>query len=95
MSPPCVGKAQVSCMSVSQQDPIHCEKSLPRKEGPTNIVSLGPQERENLEKKNVITTSVVDHIRSKVYLRMKVIFSLLPQAAILGAMLQQSSIPVI
>ena len=26
-------------------------KSLPRKEGPTNIVSLGPQERENLEKK--------------------------------------------
>ena len=36
---------------VSQQDPIHCEKSLPRKEGPTNIVSLGPQERENLEKK--------------------------------------------
>ena len=27
------------------------KKSLPRKEGPTNIVSLGPQERENLEKK--------------------------------------------
>ena len=49
--PWCVPQDSINCVCINVKSKTPGQKSLPRKEGPTNIVSLGPQERENLEKK--------------------------------------------
>ena len=52
-----VPQDSINCVCINVKTKTPGQKSLPRKEGPTNIVSLGPQEREKLEKK--IITSVI------------------------------------
>ena len=94
-----VPQDSINCVCINVKSKTPDQKSLPRKEGPTNNVSLGPQEREKLEKKNY------EHRRSypiesvltyeSYFFPKKIMVSLVQLSAILGAMLQQSSIPVI